>query len=290
MTYYQTAHGKINAIIFTSQKPTGSTILCIHGFPYDARIFAYAGTRLSQEGHNVVCIDLPGHGGSEGPRGDLDFKKCMESIHQIVEDLKKHTRVYMLAHSMGSTFALWYAHTYKNSLDGLIVLCPYVRIPNIKRSDAEPTASTFLYLLLRRILTPRKRVDIRKVLPRYGEVSGEEFATAARDPLMNLKYSYRYLVDVIAMRNSKVKQLVDIVDPILLLHGQKDRNVFVQVSKEYFKLVRSTEKQLKIFDCDHWFYDAMFYEQDTRYPEESRDAVISSICEWIESHKPAILH
>jgi alpha-beta hydrolase superfamily lysophospholipase len=282
MTSYQTASGRINVIEFLSSKPVNDTILCIHGTPSDARIFNYVGAKLSQAGYNVMSMDLPGHGSSEGQRGDLDFEKCLQSINQIVVDIKKKSRVFIMAHSMGSTFALWYAHLFKNSIDGLIILCPYIRIAKIKRSDADPSVSTFLYLLLRRIFTPQSTVDFTRVVPKYVEASGEEFAKMVRNKMVNLQYSYRYLVDVMASRNSKVAELADISDPVFLLHGQRDRNVYSKVSEEYLKLLRSPKKELKIFDCDHWFYDALYFDQESpTYSEESRERFVSSIIDWI---------
>jgi hypothetical protein len=44
-------------------------------------------------------------------------------------------------------------------------VAPYIRIGGIKRSDADPSPSVFLYLLFGRLFPPRKRVDIRKILP-----------------------------------------------------------------------------------------------------------------------------
>lgn len=282
MTSYQTASGRINVIEFPSSKPTNDTVLCIHGTPSDARIFNYIGAKLSQAGYNVISMDLPGHGSSDGPRGDLDFEKCLQSINQIVTDIKKRSRVFIMAHSMGSTFALWYAHSFKNNADGLIIMCPYIRIAKIKRSDTEPSASTFLYLLFRRIFTPKSTVDFTKVVPKYAEVSGEEFAKMVHSKMVNLQYSYRYLVDVMAARNSKVAELADVSDPVLLLHGQKDRNVYPEVSEEYLKLLHSPKKELKLFDCDHWFYDALYFDQESpRYSEESREKFVSSIIGWM---------
>jgi pimeloyl-ACP methyl ester carboxylesterase len=72
--FYNTANGRINAIEFRAEKPATDTLLCIHGFCCDARIFTYAGNKLSSLGYNVVSIDLPGHGMSDGKKGDLDFE------------------------------------------------------------------------------------------------------------------------------------------------------------------------------------------------------------------------
>lgn len=286
MTFYDTPSGKINVIEIPSKEPSNDAVLCIHGFCCDARIFAYLGKKLSEAGYNVASMDLPGHGISSGDKGDLDFDACIKSIGHIIGELKKKSsRVFLLAHSMGSTFALWHAHFNKGSVDGLVLLCPYIRVRKMKRRfDAEPNTMESIWLLLGRIFTPNKRLDITKAFPTYVRIGGERVAWMMKDPIVNFRYSYRYLVDVLTMRNNRLAELSDIGNvPVILLHGEKDRNVYLQVSKEFFNLLRTEKKQIKIFDCDHWFYDAMFYVQSPAYPEESRMQFIASIVVWIES-------
>ncbi len=287
MTFYETASGRINAIEFESQKPASDTLLCVHGFFCDARIFTHIGSKLSIEGYNIVSIDLPGHGMSDGKVGDLDFDVCIKSIHQIVEQLKKRSgRVFIVAHSVGCIFALWYAHLFKASIDGLILLSPSVRVPNMKkRYDAEPNALEFLLLLFARIVMPNKLVDITEEFPAHVKAGGDEIAWMMKDSVINFRYSYRFLVDILAIKSSKVSQLSEVGDiPVLILHGKKDRMMYFQVSEEFFKLLTTTMKEIKIFDCDHWFYDAIFYDQSfSRHNEESRMQIISSITDWLKS-------
>ena len=279
--FYDTVSGRINVIEMPSANPNADAILCIHGFPCDARIFSYAGKKLSEAGYNVYSLDLPGHGKSDGQKGDLDFDACMKSMNQIVIELKKKSsRVFILAHSMGSTFALWYAHLF-DSVDGLILMAPYVRIDGIKRSDAEPSTMAFLHLLLGRLFTPYKRVSIAKILPGYVKIGGSQLGRMVQDTELNFEYSYRYFIDIIARRNSKVKEMADVRVPVLILQGSGDRNVYPQVSEEFFKLLRTTNKEIKVFDCGHWFYDALFYSQSAEYAEEDRTKFISTIASWI---------
>jgi pimeloyl-ACP methyl ester carboxylesterase len=288
VTFYETASGKINAIEFASEKPTSNTLLCIHGFCCDARLFAYAGKELSRAADcNVVSIDLPGHNMSDGEKGDLDFDACIKSIHQIVAQLKKRSeRVFILSHSMGCIFALWYAHLFKASIDGLILLAPFLRVRNMKRRyDAEPSALKLFLLFLARIFAPKKRVNIIETFPAYVKAGGDEIAWMMKDPQINFRYSYRFLVDIFALRNSKISELSDLGNiPVIILHGRKDRMIYLQVSEEFFKQLDIDIKEIKIFDCDHWFYDAIFYAQSfSRDDEQSRMQIISSIADWLKS-------
>lgn len=93
-------------------------------------------------------------------------------------------------------------------------------------------------------------------------------------------YSCKYFIDVIARRNSKVNELADIRVRVLILQGGMDRNVYPQVSEEFFKLLHTKDKEIKVFDCGHWFYDAIFYSQAAEYAED-RMKFISSIASWL---------
>jgi dipeptidyl aminopeptidase/acylaminoacyl peptidase len=102
---------------------------------------------------------------------------------------------------------------------------------------------------------------------------------------LNFEYSYRYFIDIIARRNSKVDELADVRVPVLVLQGSRDRNVYPAVSEAFFKLLRTKNKEIKVFDCGHWFYDAIFYSQTSEYAEEDRIKFISSITDWLGSTK-----
>ena len=112
-----TSRGNINLIHFPSVHDNNKTILCIHGSYSDARIFNYIGTQLSENGFNVYSMDLLGHGKSDGMIGDLNFGDCLASINEVIEKIKGGSQIFILAHSIGCTFALWYVHNYKGSVD-----------------------------------------------------------------------------------------------------------------------------------------------------------------------------
>jgi pimeloyl-ACP methyl ester carboxylesterase len=285
-----TSCGKINLIHFPSGHDNNKTVLCIHGSYSDARIFNYVGTQLSENGFNVYSMDLLGHGESDGKVGDLNFGNCLASINEVIKKIKRGSQIFILAHSIGCTFALWYVHRYKGYVDGLILMAPYIRVSSVKkRSVAEPTFLYFLYLIFRRFLTPKTLVKMTDLFPKLIDIGGEELLQMLRDENLNFYYSYRYIIDIIAFRNSRVKELAAIDDvPIYILHGKKDLVFFSGVSEAFFQLLKNKNKKITLFDCDHWFYDAVSYNYlMSKYSEESRKQIIATVTEWITTVKPS---
>lgn len=279
-----TSCGKINLIHFPPAHDNNKTVLCIHGSYSDARIFDYVGTQLSENGFNVYSMDLLGHGKSDGKVGDLNFGNCLASINEVIKKIKRGSQIFILAHSIGCTFALWYVHNYKRSVDGLILMAPYIRVSSVKkRSVAEPEFLYFLYLIFRRFLTPKTLVKMTDLFPKLIDIGGEELLQMLRDENLNFYYSYRYIIDIIAFRNSRVKELACIDDvPIYILHGKKDLIFFSGVSEAFFQLLKNKNKKINLFDCDHWFYDAVSYNYlQSKYSEESRKQIIATVKEWV---------
>ena len=243
------------------------------------------GSQLSEDGFNVYSMDLLGHGKSDGVPGDLDFDDCLSSINEVINKIKGSSKVFILSHSIGCTFALWYAHNYKKFVDGLILMSPYIRVSGVrKRSAAEPSLFYFTYLVLRRVLTPKSLVKMTDVFPQLNNIGGEELWYMLQDKNLNFYYTYRYIVDIIAFRNSKVKSLTDIGDiPILILHGKKDLIFYSSVSEAFFKLLKNKQKEVVLFDCDHWFYDTVSYISLQKHAKPSRRQIIVTIKEWINT-------
>lgn len=150
-------------------------LVCIHGAYCDGQLFAYLAKRISCNGFRVYALDLLGQGKSNGVMGDTQFDDSLESIYEVIQALKDKTenqelrveegnrasinhnvdvshdnntgktKVFILGHSLGCTFVLWYARRFKSSIDGIILMAPYLRIRTIKRrSDVEPSSFFFI--------------------------------------------------------------------------------------------------------------------------------------------------
>jgi pimeloyl-ACP methyl ester carboxylesterase len=175
-----------------------------------------------------------------------------------------------------------------SSVDGLILMAPYLRAGSIKkRSDVEPNSLYFLYLLLRRQLTPTKIIGFLDVVPKLKKVGGEEIDLLLKNKETNFRYTIRFIVDVIGLRNNKLNVISDINQPILIIHGKKDRLVYPEVSQTLFRIMSGQHKRMTLLDCDHWFYHTVFYQDlvglmSRQYPESNRDKVVQVIVSWMK--------
>lgn len=278
-----TSYGRVSLLHFPPTKVAArKKVVCIHGYCCDARIFTYLGSELSGSGIDVYSIDLFGHGKSDGRRGDMDFENMMKALKEVIDRIRDGSKVILLGHSLGCTFALWYAKTFSADVEGLILMSIYVRLKGmISAGEAVPSIPTFLKLFLMRYLAPNRRIPATKVVKK-SVLQTREVQEMLKDPQINYWYSYSYLIDVLANKNKDAYKMADIEVPTLIMHGKNDRNVFSTLSEKYFELVKSKKKSIKLFDCDHWYYRAIFYNQnDHRYDEQQRNQVVEAISSWV---------
>jgi alpha-beta hydrolase superfamily lysophospholipase len=53
---------------------------------------------------------------------------------------QSNIKIFILGHSLGCTFTLWYIHNFKDYVNGVILMAPYFRISTVKkRSEVEPS-------------------------------------------------------------------------------------------------------------------------------------------------------
>ncbi len=105
---------------WASQRPweaAKKTLVFIHGSGGDHTVWLHQCTRL-KNAFNIVALDLPGHGRSEG-RGERDVAVYVEWVRQILEALAIEKPV-LVGQSLGAAISLRYALTYGDTLAGIV--------------------------------------------------------------------------------------------------------------------------------------------------------------------------
>ncbi|MCP5150393.1 MAG: alpha/beta hydrolase [Ectothiorhodospiraceae bacterium] len=95
------------AHVYTGGRPPGRglpAVVLVHGAGMDHSVWIHQSRYLAHHGHEVLAVDLPGHGRSAGP--------CLTSIADMADwitalaDAAGHERFALVGHSMGALVAL----------------------------------------------------------------------------------------------------------------------------------------------------------------------------------------
>ena len=103
------------------------TIVFLHGSGLSHIVWSLTEQFFSNKNFNVLSIDLPGHGNSEGP--------CLDSIEKIADWLEKVfeelnlNNIILVGHSQGCLEALEYSFKYKDRLKKIIFVGGSYRMP-----------------------------------------------------------------------------------------------------------------------------------------------------------------
>ena len=94
--------------------PAKQTVFLLHGSGLSHIVWSLTEQFLSNKGLNILSLDLPGHGNSEGP--------CIDSIEKIADWIERVRlflnieKVSIVGHSQGCLEALEYGSRFKKSI------------------------------------------------------------------------------------------------------------------------------------------------------------------------------
>ncbi len=102
-----------------------ATWVYVHGFASEATGWGVVLRRMRQRCARMVAVDLPGHGRSDLPAGGLTPEAVMRGAEQVFDArLQKNERVVLVANSMGGIGALRLLHSFRDRVDGLVLIDP----------------------------------------------------------------------------------------------------------------------------------------------------------------------
>ncbi|MFJ4849360.1 alpha/beta fold hydrolase [Streptomyces sp. NPDC088733] len=84
--------------------PAAPTVLCVHGFPDDHRVWDAVAARLAAHGFHVVTYDVRGSGSSGAPRRTRAYRlpQLAADTTAVADAVSPHAPVHLLTHDWGS--------------------------------------------------------------------------------------------------------------------------------------------------------------------------------------------
>ncbi len=218
--------------------PKKQTIVFLHGSGMSHIIWSLTEQFFSNQNFNVLSIDLPGHGNSDGP--------CINTIEKITDWLEKAfiqlnlNDLVLVGHSQGCLEILEFAHKYPTRIKKLIFVGGSYKMP------VHPDLIE---------LAKNGDSDAVKLMMKWGYEGSKKFIGG--NPIERIIQSPRDIseilaVDLIACNNySNGKEATATINcPSMFIFGALDKMVNIEVGKKFSKLVKNSSTH--IFEgCGH---------------------------------------
>ena len=133
--WIDTSYGRVRALKVNSRKNESreqrKLAVLIHGYAgsldmwADPRRSNYCNI-LSELGYDVLAYDLYGHGGSDCPDTLFSSELFASQLAELCVALDIREPFVILAHSMGSSVAVTFAHRFPQLVSRLVLICPSI--------------------------------------------------------------------------------------------------------------------------------------------------------------------
>ena len=214
------------------------TIVFLHGSGLSHIIWSLTEQYFSNKNYNVLSIDLPGHGNSEGPCLD-SIEKIADWLEQVFNKLELNKPI-LVGHSQGCLQILEYAYKYKNKVNKVIF---------VGGSNKMPVHPDLIEL------AQNGDPDAVKLMMKWGYEGSKKFIGG--NPVEKIIQSPRDIsevlaIDLVACNNYKngSEAVKAITCPAMLVLGQLDKMVNIEAGKKFANLIKNSKTHI-IDGCGH---------------------------------------
>jgi len=220
---------------FDEKKPS---ILLMHGSGLTHIVWSLHEQFYASQGFNVLSVDLPGHGNSEGPA-----LKSIEEISNWIKFLMEKiniSKITIVGHSQGCLVGIDFASRYSDLISSLVLVSGSYKMPvNQDLIDLAEAGDEKTVLLMMK----------------WGYEGSKAFIGG--NPVKKIINSSREIreilaVDLNACNNYKTgkESLEKINCPALCIFGDVDKMVPLKVGNKMAELIKNSETKV-ILNCGH---------------------------------------
>ena len=220
---------------FDEEKPS---ILLIHGSGLTHIVWSLHEQFYASHGFNILSVDLPGHGNSEGPslKSIEEISDWVKSLMNVL-DIKK---IIIIGHSQGCLVGIDFASRYPNLINDLVLVAGSYKMPvNQDLIDYAEAGDVKVILLMMK----------------WGYEGSKAFIGG--NPVKKIINSSREIREVLAVDlnacnnyKSGKESLEEINCPTLCIFGDLDKMVPLEVGNKMASMIKNSEKKI-INNCGH---------------------------------------
>ena len=214
------------------------TILLMHGSGLNHIVWSLHEQFYASQGFNVLSVDLPGHGNSDGP-SLTSIQDISDWVSQLMQTINI-SNISLVGHSQGSLVGIDFGSRYPNLIDKLVLVAGSYKMPvNQDLIDLAEAGDEKALLLMMK----------------WGYEGSKAFIGG--NPIRKIINSTREIreilaVDLNACNNYKdgKESLVKINCPTLCIFGDLDKMVPLEVGNKMSAMIKNSEKKV-IDNCGH---------------------------------------
>ena len=215
-----------------------SSILLMHGSGLTHIVWSLHEQFYASQGFNILSVDLPGHGNSEGPslKSIEEISDWVKSLMNVL-DIKK---IIIIGHSQGCLVGIDFASRYPNLINDLVLVAGSYKMPvNQDLIDYAEAGDEKVILLMMK----------------WGYEGSKAFIGG--NPVKKIINSSREIREVLAVDlnacnnyKSGKESLEKINCPTLCIFGDLDKMVPLEVGNKMASMIKNSEKKV-INNCGH---------------------------------------
>lgn len=265
MGYYIEVEEDIKVYIEDLNEKADKTIVFLHGWPGNHKLFEYQFDCLSKKGYRCIGIDQRGFGKSDKPMCGYDYDRLADDVRCVVEALELDGFT-LLGHSTGGAIAIRYIARYKDfSGVSKLILCAAAAPSLIKRSY-------FPYGLKREEIEniiKETYKDRPQMLRNFGKTFFYKKITKAFSDwffclgLQAAGWSTAAIANTWIEEEGLFQDMKEICVPTLILQGVHDKVVLPELSKEQKNLIQNS-RLVKFEKSGH----GLFYDERDKFNRE----------------------
>ena len=215
-----------------------STILLMHGSGLSHIVWSFHEQFYSTQGFNVLSVDLPGHGNSEGP--------SLQSIEEISDWIKSLMtklnieKIIIIGHSQGALVGIDFAARYPKLILSLVLVAGTYKMPVNQDLINYAEAGDEKAILL---------------MMKWGYEGSKAFIGG--NPVKKIINSSREIREILAVDLNACNNYKDGKDslekincPTLCIFGDLDKMVPLEVGNKMAAMIKNSEKKI-IDNCGH---------------------------------------
>lgn len=255
---------------FDSEK----VIIFHHGLGEHSKRYNNLLEALHNYDFSFFSYDMRGHGKSAGKRGDVEnflrFVLDLEEYIYFIKNEYKINKPFLLGHSLGGLITSYFCvrHTNQEEIKALLLSAPALKIDLDFLQYTKKIIGNLIYffkpdLILRSGLKPEKISHNREVVQNYID-----------DPLVHSFVSVRLGLEIFDAVDYVKSHCKKIKIPVWIGHGSMDSITSPQGSKEFYSLISSEKKELRIYSG---LYHEIFNEVSDIPLMDLKDFIIKNL-------------